>query len=240
MTPEQYQVARAQASMGLLGALRALARLLRPQPTPQEWAAWGQAAYPAVYRARVDHWEAAREFYLAQRAQHGAPGQVAVPLRSYEPQALLTALEEEDVKARLDTLDEDEAVPAVIIDQVLDIADRHGAAGGREAIVDAARHDQRALGYARTTMGLENCAFCLMLVSRGPVYRSEDAALLRDGTGEPYHDRCDCIAVPVFDRSDWPGRDEYLEMEAAWQEHGGDLASWRKYIASREAAEAAA
>ncbi|OLT27752.1 hypothetical protein BJF83_17355 [Nocardiopsis sp. CNR-923] len=121
-----------------------------------------------------------------------------------------------------------------MIEDALGVALRHASAGGREGMVDAARHDPKALGYARITVGTENCAFCLMLVSRGPVYRSESAALLRDGTSEPYHDRCDCIAVPVFDRDDWPGRDEYLEMQRLWDEHAnGNLKNWRRFIESR-------
>lgn len=240
MTPEEYQAARARASLGLLAALRPLARLLRPRPTAAERAAWVGAAYPAVYRARLDHHAAAQEFYLSERRRFGVTGQTPVPLRNYAPSALDTALEEEAVWGRLDALEDDEPVPTVIVDQTLAIADRHGQAAGRDAIVDAARHDRRALGYARTTMGLENCAFCLLLVSRGPVYKDENTALLRDGTGEPYHDNCDCIAVPVYSRDDWPGRDEYLEMETAWQEHGGDLITWRRYIESREQAGQAA
>lgn len=236
MTPQEYQRERARLSLGLIGALRPLAELLRPSPTPAQWSGWVQAAYPAVYRGRVEQWELARQFYLEERARFGYTDPVDVPLRSYAPEALDTGLRE-IVKPRIDDLDEDDedGMPTVLVNEVLDTADRHANAAGRDAIVDAARHDRRALGYARVTVGAENCAFCLMLVSRGPVYRSEDAALLRDGTGEPYHNRCDCLAIPVFDRDDWPGREEYLEMEAAWQEHGGDLKSWRKYISSLDA-----
>ena len=52
--------------------------------------------------------------------------------------------------------------------------------------------------------------FCLMLISRGPVYRSEDTA----GAGSAYHDHCDCRIVPVFgDAVDWPGRAEHERAE---------------------------
>ena len=233
MRPEQYQALRARSSLDLLNALRPLARLLRPRPSLATWEAWVQAAYPAVYRARLEHHAHAQRFYLEERADRtGATDTTPVPLRNYAPEALDTGLREH-VKPRLDALEEDAPVPTVIVTEALDVAERHGAAAGRDAIVDAARHDRRALGYARATVGLENCAFCLMLVSRGPVYKDQNSALLRDGAFEPYHDRCDCIAVPVYDRNNWPGRDEYLEMEAAWREHGGDLLHWRRYIEDR-------
>ena len=238
MTPEEFQRRRARSSLSLLTALRPPARLLRPRPSPTQWDAWVQAAYPAVYRARIEQWEHAQQFYLEERQRFGATDTTPVPLRNYTPEALDTGLREH-VKPKLDALEEDAPVPTVIITETLDVADRHGAAAGRDAIVDAARHDRRALGYARATVGLENCAFCLMLVSRGPVYKSEDTALLRDGAFEPYHNSCDCIAVPVYDRGDWPGRDEYLAMEAAWQEHGGDLLHWRRWVENRVQPEAA-
>lgn len=50
--------------------------------------------------------------------------------------------------------------------------------------------------FARVPSGRENCAFCLMLASRGFVYYSEDSA------NAAYHPRCDCIAVPGFDGYD--------------------------------------
>ena len=48
------------------------------------------------------------------------------------------------------------------------------------------------LRYARVPTGLETCAFCFMLASRGFVYNSERKA----GDGHKYHQNCDCIVVP--------------------------------------------
>lgn len=56
-----------------------------------------------------------------------------------------------------------------------------------------------------------------MLVSRGPVYKDERAAGERLN-GEPYHNRCDCVPVPVFSRDEWPGREDYLEAERLWRD----------------------
>jgi hypothetical protein len=73
-----------------------------------------------------------------------------------------------------------------------------------------------------------------MLVSRGPVYKSVSAAQLRDGSGEPYHDRCDCLAVPVFDREDWPGRAEYEAAEQLWRDTGRSLQDLRRHLTEQE------
>jgi hypothetical protein len=241
VTPEEFQRRRLTIAAGLRGVLLPLTRLLRPGMPAAEWAAWVAAAYPAVYRARVEHWEIAQAFYREERARAtGTAGPVDFPRRYYALAALAAGLDRVRPKPRPVEVEEDEGTSRrrTEIEEILAVAERHAAAGGREAMVDAARHDPDALGYARTTVGLENCAFCLMLVSRGPVYKTQSAALLRDGTSEPYHDRCDCIATPVFNRASWPGRDEYLEMRAAWAEHGGDLTTWRRYIASRKTDEA--
>jgi len=50
--------------------------------------------------------------------------------------------------------------------------------------------------YARVPTGLETCAFCFMLASRGFVYESENSAEIARRTGDKYHTNCDCIIVP--------------------------------------------
>lgn len=54
------------------------------------------------------------------------------------------------------------------------------------------RDSTRGVRYARVPMGGETCAFCLMLASRGFVYKSADTA----GEGAHYHKSCRCKAVP--------------------------------------------
>lgn len=89
-------------------------------------------------------------------------------------------------------------------------------------------------GWARVATGRETCAWCLMLISRGPVYyRASRAGLDLDdesaqemiaaGTDvtdymEQWHAGCDCKVVPVFKNQDWPGQaaaDAALEL---WKE----------------------
>lgn len=96
-------------------------------------------------------------------------------------------------------------------------------------------------GWSRVATGRETCAWCLMLISRGPVYRSasnaglhipdKDAAAIWGDTGydldkfladttphvEQWHANCDCKVVPVFDQEDWPGRSESLDALELWK-----------------------
>ncbi|NGO67160.1 hypothetical protein [Streptomyces boncukensis] len=266
MTPEEYRRRQAAITATLRAALAPLVRTLRGRPSQAQWAAFLDAAYPAIYRARVASWQLAADFYAAQRRAQLAPapsretsrrdattpptsGEDAsreesrerltpvngardetpeVPRRNYPPRALAAAYR--PLRARLDALDEDEPPPATVVESAVRVAERHARDAGREAVVDAARHDPAALGYARRALSGNPCAFCLMLVSRGPVYKDSSAALLRDGSGEPYHDGCSCVAVPVFNRQAWPGREEAGQLEAEWRRSGGTLAEWRRHL----------
>lgn len=60
---------------------------------------------------------------------------------------------------------------------------------------NATRDRRHGVGYARVPSGRETCGFCLMLASRGFVYRSEEAAGDIGGRFNRYHDRCDCTVV---------------------------------------------
>ena len=92
---------------------------------------------------------------------------------------------------------------------------------------DADLDGERALSWARVLTGAENCAFCVMLASRGPVYSGPDEAGRMEATEKwpdakgyinSYHDNCDCEVVPIYDFSDWPGRDSYAALEKWYQE----------------------
>ncbi len=69
----------------------------------------------------------------------------------------------------------------------------------RSAMENMVRNCQaQQVRYARVTTGLETCAFCFMLSSRGFVYHSEATALGTHG----YHEHCNCVAVPGFADAD--------------------------------------
>lgn len=85
---------------------------------------------------------------------------------------------------------------------------RHALNGGRDTIIGSTRADRLALGWVRVVSG-NPCAFCLMLASRGPVYRAETA-------GFQAHDSCSCSAEPVYSTdSAWPPGSR--RAQALWQ-----------------------
>ena len=81
-------------------------------------------------------------------------------------------------------------------------AQRHVINGGRGTILSSVKRDSRSVGWARLTDG-KPCAFCSLLASRGPAYKSQTTAQFKS------HDGCGCTPVPVFDfNAPWPGRAE--------------------------------
>lgn len=63
--------------------------------------------------------------------------------------------------------------------------------GGRMTIIGSVARDRQALGWGRVTSG-DPCAFCRMLASRGPVYKTE-----RGADFQP-HDSCGCTAEVIY------------------------------------------
>jgi hypothetical protein len=92
------------------------------------------------------------------------------------------------------------------------------------------------VGWARVATGDETCAWCMMLVSRGPVYYSADSAgsalLTQEWLNEveeskgvdpslpmdEWHTGCDCTVMPVYDKNDWPGKAAADEALEKWNE----------------------
>lgn len=75
-------------------------------------------------------------------------------------------------------------------------AARHVLNGGRETILRSTRTDKQARGWQRITAG-EPCAFCQMLASRGPAFKSQRTASFSA------HDHCVCTAEPVYRGGEW-------------------------------------
>jgi hypothetical protein len=116
-----------------------------------------------------------------------------------------------DAKARL---------AAATEQQVLD--------AGRNTVIDNAQADRKARGWARVPEP-GACSFCLMLATRGAVYRTETTA------GFKSHDNCRCHVEPVFTAYEPPAA--VREAQALWASSTGGKSGNAARIAFRQAVE---
>lgn len=104
----------------------------------------------------------------------------------------------------------------------------------RDTIRSAAESDPGAsVGYMRRARGTA-CSFCLMLASRGAVYRSRRTATYSDA-GKHYHDHCRCRVDPVFGPSDIPP--DVRQLQSEWRSVTAGArdkaAAWDAHIAAK-------
>lgn len=111
--------------------------------------------------------------------------------------------------------------------------------GGRGATLNSVHADRVAVGYVRITDG-NPCAFCAMLASRGPVYKSARSAVtgpvLVNGEYKA-HPRCGCTAKPVYAKADpWPERNQQFreQWDATTKGYSGNdaLNAFRRALAA--------
>jgi len=184
-----------QAGQALLAAdlAEAVARHAWPTFNPRQI----QATLPALLvmiRALIQRYGQAAavhaaQFYRQQRAAAGVPGRIPIPMPP--------APSEEQVQAQLQwavsnlygpvTPEAEQAaltnVQGVTENLVLDQS--------RQTIIDAVQRDKAAKGWARVPEAAA-CSFCLLLATRGAVYKSSQTADFKS------HDHCKCHAEPVF------------------------------------------
>lgn len=169
-------------------------------------------------------------------AQPGSRARVSTPESQPRRRARVTAPAELDrttrrrARARVIAPTAENRTSAAVVRQVSERASatlaRHVAAAGRQAITRTAYNADTEVGWARVLSGTENCAFCAMLASRGPVYRSDKSALVVGGgggrvrgsreAGERFHDNCDCEVVLVRKGQDWEGREDFERLQRLW------------------------
>ena len=148
----------------------------------------------------------------------------------------------EDMEPARKGMSEENSTDAAI-EKFVAFAEKQIENAGRRTIIRAVDNDPKVIGWARVQGGEDSCAFCMMLISRGPVYNRDDpskAGLRLDKVSavelwkriesgdteaeeaygelmKKWHPNCDCKAVPVFDRNNWTGRDAYLAAEEMWK-----------------------
>lgn len=109
--------------------------------------------------------------------------------------------------------------------------------GMRESMPEGTNKDfaYRNVAWARVAVGSYTCGFCLMLCSRGAVYRSDTVLSAKNRArkgGTPfegrwnlnaYHEHCDCMMVPVFSWRKFAGKEVMDGARKLWKQFSRDV-----------------
>lgn len=222
MTPDEFRVAQNEVMRPTVGASLAVLRTLPGGPVdPSVWARLVALLYPPVLAGRRESVTLARRYYASLNPAGTAP---RAPEDVYAPAMLAKTLKRY-------ALAEDEDLELAPRGDVLGAAavGRHIDQAGREYVAKAASAD--GVRYGRYDPMGETCGFCRLLISRGAVYLSEQTGAFQS------HPMCTCVAVPVFDPLDWPGKDQADAAEALYIETTAGLSGKAAIRAFRQAVE---
>lgn len=231
MNPSEYAAQQAAISAWVLNYVKGLGRYFAvPALSTEAWLNVLNLIFPQIVQARQQAAGLARAFYDSQRGlAHPALPRNDAPLEGTNFPAFVKAMD--PARAKMSQADS----PANALTSFALQATRDVENAGRRQIIHAVVNDpsledaqkaqpqqQLVRGWARVATGRETCAWCLMLVSRGPVYMSASSAGLNlDDTSarvataagkdvsdvmDAWHAGCDCIVVPVFKTESWPGQ----------------------------------
>ncbi|MDA3643788.1 hypothetical protein LZ318_11905 [Saccharopolyspora indica] len=237
MTAEEFARAQAAIVAQTTGFVLGVLSMFRfPLLSVKEWLNLLRSIFPEVQEARRKSSDLGREFYDAQREEHApGSGRHDAFLDHYTFQDFVKAMEPARRK-----LAQQDASDAAVKEAAMRITKEIENAG-RGQILKMVDSDPVVKGWARVATGRETCGFCLMMVSRGPVYLSARSAGLdtddvtaeelwrkndqaaMDELAKRWHPGCDCKVVPVFDRTNWAGRDAYLDARELWNRFTKDV-----------------
>lgn len=256
MNADEYATAQAAISNATVRYTLTFGQLFaKPKLGVSDWLSLLSSLYPHIAAQRQQSAALAREFYDSQRETfHPSLPRNDQFLEGYSYDAFVRDME--PARKRMSQVD----APHDAVGQVAARAVRSVENAGRQQIIHAVEDDQQledlqkaapkdappeeriVRGWARVATGRETCAWCLMLISRGPEYMGADSAGLDisdrkatdlwnqsngdlqsffDSTADSmreWHPNCDCKAVPVFKTEDWPGRQEAAGALGLWNE----------------------
>ncbi|AJA43033.1 capsid maturation protease [Mycobacterium phage Watermelon] len=228
MNPEEYAAAQLLISAAVVRHVRNVAGFFaQPALTMFDWLRLLDLLFPEIQRRRTEASVLARRFYDSQRAQHHPD----LPRNDRPLEGTTFEKFVENMDPARERMQQAETRGDALTHLTLR-AVREVENAGRQQIIHAVENDPepRVLrGWARVATGRETCAWCLMLISRGPTYvRAETAGLdldtehalelfenndletyFADISGEikQWHPGCDCKVIPVFRNEDWFGKE---------------------------------
>lgn len=182
--------------------LRVWRELMNPAKVDQSWSAVRSALTPIVQQARQQSAILARAAYMDARRAAGVPdggfdpeGPLRLAIARLESSLDVTG-PVEFKKAIAAGKSPQEAMDAAAV-RMVGSTQYLALEGGRSVMNRSVEADEQATGWSRVT-DADPCAWCAMLASRGPVYKSAKTAGDPRQGGNRYHDHCACQAWPAF------------------------------------------
>lgn len=190
---EQHRILQRRLAALTVAQMRQLWRLLDPENLPASSEDWLTATVAMIERNHAASAALSARYFVQFRQTEVRDGAFQLP-----PAPILNR--EQATTSLTVTGISRVAEGKTAVDTAAAAAVRLALNGGRGMLVDAVEADPVALGWIRVTDG-DPCAFCALLASRGPTFKSRGSA------GFQAHDSCACTAEPVYDRNtEWPGR----------------------------------
>lgn len=190
---EQHRILQRRLAALTVAQMRQLWRLLDPENLPASSEDWLTATVAMIERNHAASAALSARYFVQFRQTEVRDGAFQLP-----PAPILNR--EQATTSLTVTGISRVAEGKAAVDTAAAAAVRLALNGGRGMLVDAVEADPVALGWIRVTDG-DPCAFCALLASRGPTFKSRGSA------GFQAHDSCACTAEPVYDRNtEWPGR----------------------------------
>lgn len=229
MNLEEYASRKANLLQRMLRALVwVFQQFLTPGITRERWVQMLRIIYRILKPFRDEGTELARQFYDANRAEHSnANTRHDIFKDDYYPIEWMAEALQPTYNRFIRTNNIDDAL--------VDISSRVTKVledGARRTLIQGVQNDitQETRGWARFDPRPPTCAFCTMMISRGPVYvDAMNAGLDIDNTSaeelmqnvDPnridddslediyalmnrWHPACTCIVVPVYKRAGYP------------------------------------
>lgn len=237
MTPEEYALQQAAITAAVVQFVKRLASLFTgPALSTEEWVSVLSMVYSEVQRGRSESAELGRRFYDEQRKlYHPNETRNDTPLEGSTFQTFVVDMDPVR-KAMVQEQSPAEAVDALALRVARSVEN-----AGRKQIIRCVETDKTGVlrGWTRVATGRETCAWCLMLISRGPTYLGSDTAGLGltdtealaryressdldtffesiEGHMKEWHTGCDCKVIPVFKRKKWFGEANAESALQAW------------------------
>jgi len=243
VNPNEYAAQQAYISAQILSYVTGIGRFFtRPALPTKDWLNLLSLIFPHIVQARQQSAALGRTFYDSQRAQE-LPHLTRNdrPLEGTDFQTFVKNMEPARAKMSQPEAPKD-ALARFGLQAVREVEN-----AGRQQIIHAVENDTPLIdaqkaepeekvirGWARVATGAYTCAWCLMLVSRGPVYLGADTAgldlsdheaqkMIAAGTDvgphmQQWHAGCDCKVIPVFKSQGWFGEDAAKRALTQWND----------------------